>query len=239
MAPKIIAHRGFSSQAPENTLSAFQKAIEQKVGFIECDVRITQDKIPIIFHDQTPWRTTNKKSLLKISRFTLEEVKQFDAGSWFSEKYTGEQVPTLEELLQMDRQETGLMIELKVNHREKGFTEIIAQTLQKHKDCLQRVIIGCLSPFIIEELKALIPHIPTIGIAYTEEKLRQHLCLKPDFIAVDHCIITESLLRNSHDKNLSVWAWLVNDSETALKLSKEGIDGIITDTPSILKLFTP
>src|SRR5699024_5745889 len=94
---KIIAHRGASTYAPENTLAAFQKALDQQANGIELDVRLTKDNVPVICHDATVNRTSNGKGY--IHNMTVSQLKKLDFGASFSNKYKGEMIPTLEETL--------------------------------------------------------------------------------------------------------------------------------------------
>ncbi len=101
--PWVIAHRGYRAAFPENTISAFMAAIEVKADMIELDVCLTRDRVPVVIHDMTLDRTTNGTGL--VSEYKLSELKEFDAGSWFSSKYKGESIPTLEETLDQIRGE--------------------------------------------------------------------------------------------------------------------------------------
>ncbi|MBU9711291.1 glycerophosphodiester phosphodiesterase [Evansella tamaricis] len=108
----ISAHRGWSSKAPENTLAAFQLALDtSEIESIEFDVQLTKDGIPVVIHDFTLERTTNGKGLVK--EITYEELRKLDAGSWFSEEFAGEKVPTLEEVFQLIKGKKKLYLELK------------------------------------------------------------------------------------------------------------------------------
>ncbi|MBI5652332.1 MAG: glycerophosphodiester phosphodiesterase [Chloroflexi bacterium] len=97
MKPLIIGHRGASAVAPENTLAAFKRAFELGADGIELDVTLTKDGVPVVIHDEKVDRTTNGHGLVK--QMTLDQIKQFDAGAWFDEKYRGEKIPTLAETL--------------------------------------------------------------------------------------------------------------------------------------------
>src|SRR5699024_7283151 len=92
-----VAHRGASGHAPENTMAAFQKGFEMKADYIEIDVQMTKDGELIVIHDTTVDRTTNGTG--NVGDLTFEEIKQLDAGSWFSDEYAGEKIPTFEEIL--------------------------------------------------------------------------------------------------------------------------------------------
>lgn len=98
IADKIIAHRGASNYAPENTLAAFSKAYELGAKWVEFDVILSADNVPVIFHDETTTRTTNQAGK-NITSLTLQQIKALDAGSWFSPKFANEGIPTLEETL--------------------------------------------------------------------------------------------------------------------------------------------
>ena len=107
-----IAHRGASGHYPENTMLAFRKALEKGFNWIECDVRLTADQQVVVIHDRLVDRTTNATG--EVSSFTLTEIKELDAGSWFAEEWAGEQIPTLEELLVlMEKHHARLVIEIK------------------------------------------------------------------------------------------------------------------------------
>lgn len=108
---KIIAHRGANLTAPENTLSAFSKAIELGVDMIEIDVHLTKDKQLIVIHDELLNRTTNGTG--KVSNYTLNELKVLDAGSWFSKEYAREQLPSLNEVLKLIDGKATCLIEIK------------------------------------------------------------------------------------------------------------------------------
>ncbi len=101
----VIAHRGASSYAPENTHSAFKLAIELNAEMIELDVSLSKDGIPVVVHDETVDRTTDAAGL--VSSFTLSELKKLETGAWFSKKYAGEPFPTLEEVLSYTKDKIG------------------------------------------------------------------------------------------------------------------------------------
>jgi glycerophosphoryl diester phosphodiesterase len=112
----LLAHRGFSSRAPENTIAAFRLAIESGYPHVELDVQLTSDVVPVVVHDGLVDRTTNGHG--KVSELTLSEITVLDAGSWFSSKYAGEAVPTLQEVLKVFGPKSHLNVELKNDHPE-------------------------------------------------------------------------------------------------------------------------
>ncbi|MEW5822068.1 MAG: glycerophosphodiester phosphodiesterase family protein, partial [Cyanobacteriota bacterium] len=128
--PLIIAHRGFSAQAPENTIAAFDAAIKSGVPFIELDVTLTKDGELIIIHDDTLDRTTNGKGL--VSEFTLEELKKLDAGEWFCREFKGEQLPTLSEVL--DRYGNKIAINIEIKSQNDPDTPIVDKVVEMVKN---------------------------------------------------------------------------------------------------------
>ncbi len=110
----LVAHRGYSSQAPENTQAALMMAIDQGYKDIEFDVQLTKDGVPVIIHDTTVDRTTNGKGAL--TDYTYDELKQLDAGSWFNPHYAGQTVPSLLEVLESLKGKARLHIELKKDY---------------------------------------------------------------------------------------------------------------------------
>ena len=114
----VVAHRGCSGRAPENTIAAFEMALEQGSDMIECDVRLTKDEEVVVFHDRALDRTTNGKG--PVEQRTLEELKRLDAGSWFSSKFSGERIPTLSEVLHLLEGRAFLNIELKTDSDRKS-----------------------------------------------------------------------------------------------------------------------
>src|SRR5262245_13704174 len=97
----LIAHRGASSEEPENTLASIRRAIELSVDWVEIDVHLTRDLVPVVIHDSTTSRTTDSQKKLKIESSPLEILKQLDAGSWFHLRCKEERIPTLAEVLQL------------------------------------------------------------------------------------------------------------------------------------------
>lgn len=233
MNPKIIAHRGGANEAPENTLSAFRNALDYGVDFLEMDVRLSKDLVPMVFHDKTLFRTTNMRSFRALSRFNLDEIKELEVGSWFSKEYTGEKIPTLQEVLALDRPNTGLMIELKVKaiSEEEGLATAVATAIRSSGVSLDSIVLGSFSSTAIEKLKKHLPEANTIGIAETSTEIENHLLLNPKIMALKYSMATPDLVKEIHSKGISVWTWTVDDGAQALLLKEMGVDGLITNSP--------
>ncbi len=128
--PLVVAHRGASGIAPENTLPAIDKALLAGADFIEIDVQLTRDRQVVLMHDETVDRTTNGKG--KIGEMTADQVAGLDAGSWFGAEFTGTKVPLLEEVVAHIGGRTGLLIEIK---KKKGFNEGIEEEVIRRSLC--------------------------------------------------------------------------------------------------------
>ena len=122
---KAVAHRGYSTEAPENTLPAFRLAKEKGFDYVECDVVFTSDNVPVLLHDSSIDRTSNGEG--KISSLTYEEVSQYDFGSWFSEEYAGVKIPTFDEFLTLCKEiELHPYIELKGSYTQEQINSLVA-----------------------------------------------------------------------------------------------------------------
>lgn len=127
---QCMAHRGWSGRSPENTLAAIQLAVDEPfISAIEIDVQLSKDGIPVVIHDFTVNRTTNGKGFVK--DFTLKQLRELDAGSWFSANFAGEKIPTLEEVLQTAKGKTSINIELKVaGNLYRGLEDKVIETIK-------------------------------------------------------------------------------------------------------------
>ncbi|MBI5967686.1 MAG: hypothetical protein HY882_07510, partial [Deltaproteobacteria bacterium] len=128
----VIAHRGFSGAAPENTLTAFQKAIEVGSDMIELDVHLSKDGEVVVIHDDSLERTSNGRG--KVGDYPLQELKKFDAGSWFGPKFSGERIPTLKEVLELTQGKILVNIEIKDEYLGRYTIEdLVERSLQEVK----------------------------------------------------------------------------------------------------------
>lgn len=234
--PLLIAHRGASINAPENTLASFKKALEIGVDLIEFDIHLSSDNIPIVIHDASFKRTTNYKKRYSVTTLTLEKIKQMDAGSWFHEQYTGEQIPTLEEVLQLDLKETGLMIELKPSR--KNYEQLAELTIELLKayfpNSPQNIYLGSFSHEILAYLLAAGCPFPLLGIGATHHSLSKHIEIGIRHLAADHLILSSRKINYYKNIGTTLWAWTVNHPQKAEQLLTQGVDGIITNDPHLI-----
>ncbi|MBN4067194.1 hypothetical protein JYU14_03825 [Simkania negevensis] len=228
---EIIAHRGNSSEAPENTLAAFRQAIELNVDRIECDLRLTADNVPVTMHDPVVQD-------IAVATATLDELKTIDVGASFSSAFQGEQIATFEELLLLPRGKIGLMVELKsrdVNHER--LVDSVVKLLDKHqeKEAGQGAIcVGSFDPALLECFHRAAPRYPLIAIAENEGYLNAFKQLPCSVFALSHKIATPSAVKQINDSGYSVWVWTVNDPLLARYFIALGIHAIITDKPKVV-----
>ncbi|WP_244928808.1 glycerophosphodiester phosphodiesterase family protein [Nocardioides sp. W7] len=134
----VVAHRGASRVAPEETLAAYRAAIAEGAAVLEGDVQLTRDGVPVLVHDDTLDTTTDAEQVFpdrapwRVGDLTLAELKQLDAGSWVNEKYAGERVPTLAEVLRLGRGRVGFNLELKSPQNSPGVATRLAEVLRAH-----------------------------------------------------------------------------------------------------------
>ena len=232
-----IAHRGASGHAPENTMEAFQKGVEMKSDYIEIDVQMTKDGELIVIHDTTVDRTTDGTG--KVGDLTLEEFEQLDAGSWFSEAYAGEEVPTFEEVLDAFRGKTGILIELKAPELYPGVEEKIANALIERnmsKPNNNKIIIQSFNHESMKKSKELLPNL-SHGVLtggswanVTEEQLAQFAAYA-DYFNPTMNIVTHELVSDVHEAGMDIFPYTSRTQEQAWRLFDLNVDGIITDFP--------
>jgi glycerophosphoryl diester phosphodiesterase len=230
---KVIAHRGASAEAPENTLLAIQKALDIETDVIEFDIRLTQDGIPVVIHDEDFVRTTNATHKFLTEEVNLDHIKTLNASSWFGSFHRHEQIPTLEEVLHLNWKDTRVMMELKKGkshpkHFVKSVLEIVKNSFFHMKD---KLIMGSFDPIILQEIKSQAPEIESIGILENLEMIQIYQKMDINHLAIWHRLIDEKLLEHLHHRGFKVWAFTVDHESLATSFSSMNIDGIITNDP--------
>lgn len=227
-APEVIAHRGLSSKAPENTLSAIQAAIDAGSDRVEIDVQLTKDGEVVLMHDKNTKRTTDTDGY--IYKMTLNEVKELDAGSWFSKEFQHETVPTLQEVLLLCGTDIDLKIELKpAYNNEIDLAETVVKIVEEY-NMEQHVIISSFHAKTIEAVHAKNRSIATgllARFAYGSFAMDN----VSDTIVINTTFISEELIQLVHASGKRIFCWTVNSKRDVQRLVKMGVDGIITDYP--------
>ncbi|KOR24315.1 glycerophosphodiester phosphodiesterase [Clostridium sp. FAM 1755] len=229
---KILAHRGASAYAPENTMVAFKKAIDMNADGIELDVHLSKDGHIVIIHDEKVDRTTNGKG--EVKDFTLDELKKLDAGFWFSDKYEGERIPTLEELLKLiNNTNIYLNIEIKAGYRiYPNIEEKVIDMIEKYK-ILDRVIISSFDHYSLVRVKEINLNIKT-GMLYEAalyEPWDYARSIKVEALHPNYITLTKEFIDKANINNLQINPYTVNDENDMERLIKSKVTSVITNYP--------
>ncbi|MFN2234495.1 MAG: glycerophosphodiester phosphodiesterase [Anaerolineales bacterium] len=223
MLPKVIAHRGASAHAPENTMAAFQLAFDQGADGIELDVMLNKENRVVVIHDDTVDRTTNGTG--KVSQMTLEQLKFLDAGD-------GERIPTLSEVLERFGGRFLINIELKNYHSMFDKLPIVVMKLVKSFNLAESVLLSSFNPFNLSRIHRHLPQVK-LGLI-TQPKMAKswlwrlfpHDALHPYFNDVDQKLVT-----GLHTNYREVNVWTVDEPAEMRRLALLGVDSIITNYP--------
>ena len=237
----VIAHRGASYYAPENTMSAFAKAVEMKADMIELDITLTQDGEVVVLHDENVKRTTNGAGIART--MTLKELQALDAGLWFSEKFRGERIPTLEEVLKWVKGKVSLNIEIKpeavTDDVEGGIEEKSLQLVEKY-GMEKHVIFSCFDLRAVDRVKKSEPRIAAAvlyhyGTAGKKGPIDLVNSYRADGFNIDRRYLSNRWINELNEQNISVWVYTVNKESHMRSLIKRGVSGIFTDRPDLLR----
>lgn len=230
----IIAHRGASAYAPENTIAAFQKAVELNADAIELDAKLTLDGEIVVIHDQTLERTTNGKGLVKNS--TIEELRKLDAGSFFAEEFQGEKIPTLREVLENFSDK--LMINIELTNYNSIFDGLAKKTalLVKELGIQKSIFFSSFHPINLIISKKILPEIPVALLAIPGKAgwvSRSSLMrwVSPNLIHPYFKDVDKTYIEKQHRQKRKVNIWTINDPDEMEKFVRAKIDGLITDDP--------
>ena len=241
--PIVIAHRGYSAKYPENTMVAFQAALDAEVEMIELDVTLSRDRSLVVIHDDTLDRTTSGRG--EVSRYSLGELRALDAGSWFDSRFADEQIPTFEGVLDLVKGRTRVNIEIKSSayedHHPVDAVGIRVAELVRKKKMQGDVIISSFQWQILEDV-GRIREAPSIGLLSKD---------RVDRAAVAECRRFNAFSWNQnqrkcepegvammHEAGVYVFAYTVNSIERFHELAAMGVDGVFSDDPVLLRSAT-
>ncbi|MFD0889497.1 glycerophosphodiester phosphodiesterase, partial [Streptosporangium algeriense] len=240
----VVAHRGASAYAPENTVVAFELAREQHADLFELDVQESRDHELVVVHDTTLTRTTDiervfpGRSPWRVGDFTLAEIRRLDAGSWFAAKYRDERVPTLGEALRaMDGSGLGLLLEIKAPHLYPGVERRVADELRRNPAWLApgRLIVQSFDWDSMRTFHRIMPQVP-VGLLGTPPASRlAELAGFARQINPPYGDLTPGYVRNVHDRRMEVFTWTVDDRAAMRRVISQGVDGVITNRPDVLR----
>ncbi len=227
----IMAHRGASHAAPENTMAAFRQAIEEGADWIELDVQETADGEVVVLHDSDFMKLAGLN--LKIWNATADDLKNIDVGSWFADEFQYERVPTLGEVLDVCKGKIGVNIELKYYGRDERLEQRVAEIVEA-RDMASDVMVMSLNSRGVKKMKSLRPNWKVgLLISVSAGNLQK---IEADFLAVNARFANQRLIRSAHRIGREVYVWTVNDALTMSTMISHGVDGILTDKPALAKL---
>ena len=241
---EVIAHRGGANLAPENTLAAIKQAISLGVDMIEIDVILSKDSAVIVIHDDTIDRTSDGSGIVK--EMTLEEIKKYDAGSWFDEKFKGETIPTLEEVFAAINGQCILLIEIKDGDEAyPGLERKVVDAIHEYQ-ANDWVVVQSFNEKTVLRVKEMDSSLLTYYLLggnfepfYTELKSKSASgtlgALPYDGIAVRYASVDASNAATIKKAGYGLFVWTVNEVEDMQRLIEVGVDGIITDSPDKLR----
>ena len=228
-----IAHRGFSAIAPENTMVAFQKALELNVDCVELDVHGTIDKKVVAIHDQTLNRTTNQTGF--VNQQTLNRVRQADAGRWFDDKFTGEKIPTLTEALDLICPSAMAVVEVK----DAAITDQVVKDIHR-TNTSERVVVIAFDPMVLKQVRQLDSTLSTgflLGgdkghvndVELAAQLVQQVLVMGVPLLNLSEKLITSLLAHEIKKRGVTLWTWTIDDLERMKEVVDSGVQGITSN----------
>ena len=240
---KVISHRGANKVAPQNTIPAFEKSLEIGCDGFETDIHLTADGYPVICHNYTIDETSDGKGEVRTK--TLEELRTYDFGSYFSEEFKGTKLPTLEEFLDVSSKGDIEIMNIEIKPPLDGNLEIVAKTIDavKEKGLFDKLLISSFSSEVLVECKRIDPNCKT-GFLYAPNKPHFYKTMlfgyvyfakkiKADYLHPHFAAVTRSYVKKLHKNGIKVNVWTVDNPKIAVKLLKYGVDGLITDLPAM------
>lgn len=234
---RVIAHRGFSAVAPENTLAAVRWAIAAGADMVEVDVTVTADGHVICLHDDTLDRTTDGRG--PATALPLAAIAGLDAGSWFGPRFAGERVPTLDQVLALAKGRMLLNVEIKPEAVEHDAVAKVAALIRRHA-MLDQVVVSSFAPEALRRMKLTAPEVVTVSLLNDE----LHAGLDPLEVVqevgsrglnLSSDEVTPELVERCHRHGLPVSVYTVNSKRQMRRLVRMGVHAIFTDHPDRLR----
>lgn len=232
--PRTIAHRGASGTAPENTLVAIRRAAELGATWVEVDVNVTADTVPVLMHDNTLARTTGGSGVLILT--PLREIQGLDSGAWFGPGFVGEPVPTLAQAMELaNKLGLGLNLEIKPTAGwEEPTTAAMCAMVKEHWPSDRPILLSSFSERCLATMRRELPSVPrgylTAAIPPDwRDRLELHDCATIHLNAV--LLREENPIGEIKKAGYGVLVYTVNDEAQAQRLFELGVDAIFTDFP--------
>jgi glycerophosphoryl diester phosphodiesterase len=231
-----IAHRGASALAPENTMAAFEKAVELGADALELDLYVSRDGELVVIHDDTLDRTTDGCG--PVHQRSLGELMTLDAGRWFGEGFAGQRIPTLAQVLDRFAGKVPLALEIKAGSTFfPGIEEKVVSALRQ-RAVIDQAAVASFDHYALRRLKEIEPAIRTAALLVGRPVSLSALAgpAKADGLALEASFVTKTEVEACRASGLQLVVWVVNDPAQMRHFIKFGVDGIITDRPDLLRL---
>lgn len=238
--PRVIAHRGFSAEAPENTMAAFTRAVKARADMMELDVLLSRDGQVVVIHDDTLERTTN--GVGRVADHTWEELSRFDAGTWFHPQFKDERIPLLRDVLLYAKSKILVNIEIKTEAWSPNTFESIAAKVVAMVDEVgmrDHVIISSFDSRILKQVRQLDSSLKTATL-YDKDT---HGELRPLVIVADDgsdgfnlgkSEVTPAVVEQCHSRRIPVSVYTVNTRDMMEFILGMGVDAVFTDNPPVM-----
>ena len=226
----VIAHRGAAGSAPENTLASVALAVDQGADFVEIDVQESADGEIVVVHDSDLMRVGG--AAIKIWEATTDQLLAIDVGSWYGPEFSGERVPTLEQVLEICRGRSRVVIELKSYGHNQRLEERVAEIVER-AEMEDHIILMSLPSDVVTTMKSVRPEW-TVGLL-TAKAVGDLTSGSADFLAVHVGIASHRFVRRAHAAGKEVYVWTVNDKLNMSRMMSRGVDGVITDYPALAR----
>lgn len=225
----VTAHRGNAMMAPENTRSAIERAIEDGADYIEIDVRMTADGIPVLWHDADMKRVFGLDG--KISDITYEAARELDAGAWFGPQFEGERILSLKEAIRIIRGRAGLFVDIKPDPETPTLPRDTVALLQQN-NAVDGTVIAAADVRILDEVKRLEPALKTALLAqFIVGPLQRD---RFDILGLRQNRVSAAAVAEAHHAGHELHVWTVNQPSAMSRFIDLGVDNIITDRPDVL-----
>jgi glycerophosphoryl diester phosphodiesterase len=234
--PLVIAHRGDSRHAPEQTLAAYELAVERGADMIEADVRCTRDNRLVMLHDATLDRTTSGSG--RVAEIDVDDLRALDAGSWFGSEFAGQLVPTLDELFDLaERLGVALCLEVKSDgdRPASGLAVAVAEEIRR-RGRLERDVLSSFDHKALAAARRIYPglslapdRLPERGPSTAETLIAQASAIGATIIQHHHADLDATIVAGCHAADLAVWPWPTTASADIERSHRIGVDGLMGD----------
>lgn len=227
----VTSHRGYSAAAPENTLPAFQAAIDAGADCAELDVQMTKDGVVVVTHDTNLKRCTGTD--VNVYDITWEELQKLDAGSWFSEEFAETRIPSLDEAIKLCKGKIRLNIEIKQNGHSPALEAETARIIREN-GFADECSVTSLDYGSLEKIKEAAPEIRT-GYILALGVGEYYDLPAADYFSVEATFVTAGMVEAIHARGKTISAWTIDRKEDAERMLKLGVDDLITGKPEMVR----